>query len=418
MNKTLVETTREIILEGFEPQFGKLTEKFSADPLWSRLAEVGTEPWLDTGDIEAISKLWTREMKAVTTNNTLLNREVQKGTYDELVPRAARLLKERCGLSGQELIREIAFILNAYHGLRLVERFDAYVSVELHTDLSQDLERTAAYAERYHQICPERFYVKIPFTAEGILAARRVGKKGVPINLTLGFSARANLVVAAVADAAYCNVFLGRLNQVVIDNKLGDGKDVGERSLAASQAVVKRLRDEGASSTRQIAASMRTGEQAFMLAGTDVFTMPPKVAEEFHSLGVKPSEVISLTERDFSPQWAAGVDPEALSLNDLWEISDELVDKAKSVAGKITPETDGPALRRMLKEAGIGAILPEWSAADFERAGQDGKIPHLEHWKKGLGEGRFGLDALMTLSGLASFTVDQTQMDERIKGLI
>jgi len=80
-------------------------------------------------------------------------------------------------LTEQEFMLEITFILNATHGLRLVERFDACVSVEEHTDLATDVDRAVEYARRYYAICPERFYVKIPFTPAGLLATRGPGRK-------------------------------------------------------------------------------------------------------------------------------------------------------------------------------------------------------------------------------------------------
>ena len=238
-NTKLIETTRELILEGFEPRFGELGRDFADNPLWSRMRELGTELWLDTGDIEAIDGLWGQELSAVTTNNTLLNREVQKDTYDKLVPEAAQRLRQRCSLEGRELVREISFILNAYHALRLVEKFDAFVSVELHTDLACDLEATVAYAHRYHAICPERFIVKIPLTPVGIIATRRVSDAGIPVNLTLGFSARQNFLVGAIAQPAFCNVFLGRLNQVIGDNSLGGGGRGGRKGKRCQSACAK-----------------------------------------------------------------------------------------------------------------------------------------------------------------------------------
>lgn len=52
---------------------------------WERVRQIGTELWLDTGSIADIEKCWTREFSALTTNNTLLNKEVQTGQYDILI---------------------------------------------------------------------------------------------------------------------------------------------------------------------------------------------------------------------------------------------------------------------------------------------------------------------------------------------
>ena len=156
----------ELVLEDFTPHFDQLADRFPDNPRWRKLRDVGTELWLDSGDIEAVGRLWARQFSAVTTNNTLLNREVQKGQYDSLIKRAAALLRTRAGrkLSDRELALEIAFVLNARHALRLVEAFDAHVSVEEHTDLAHDVDGAVRYARRFHAICPQRFYVTIPFT--------------------------------------------------------------------------------------------------------------------------------------------------------------------------------------------------------------------------------------------------------------
>src|SRR2546426_2463438 len=74
--KALEREVQEWVLRGFKPAYGKLTERFESHPRWRALQRAGTEPWLDTGDIEGSRKLWTREFRALTTNNTLLNKEV------------------------------------------------------------------------------------------------------------------------------------------------------------------------------------------------------------------------------------------------------------------------------------------------------------------------------------------------------
>ncbi|GAA4468758.1 hypothetical protein GCM10023156_60180 [Novipirellula rosea] len=50
--------------------------------------------WLDSGDIDGIDSLWSTQFIGLTTNNTLLNKEVQNGIYDDLVPKAAKLVEK------------------------------------------------------------------------------------------------------------------------------------------------------------------------------------------------------------------------------------------------------------------------------------------------------------------------------------
>ena len=104
----------------------------SKDPFWQALVESGTELWLDTGDIDEAEANWSGEMSALTTNNTLLNNEIQKGIYDVFISEARHIVHE---LPLEARVKEIAFMLNARHGLRLASKFGGYVSVELHTDI-------------------------------------------------------------------------------------------------------------------------------------------------------------------------------------------------------------------------------------------------------------------------------------------
>ncbi|MFZ0282923.1 MAG: transaldolase family protein, partial [Bacteroidales bacterium] len=245
------------------------------DPFWKALNETGTELWLDTGDIDEAEAIWTSEMSALTTNNSLLNNEIQKGYYDIFISEAKATVRE---LPTEDRLREIAFMLNARHGLRLALKFGGLVSVELNTDTAHDIKAIEYFGKRFHEICPEQFIVKVPFTAEGLIGAKRLKDAGIKVNFTLGFSARQNVLVTRVARPDYVNVFLGRVGAFVINNKLGDGSGAGERAVISSQNWVTGLSARNPWQTKQIAASLRSYNQLDLLAGTDVFTMPPKVA--------------------------------------------------------------------------------------------------------------------------------------------
>jgi transaldolase len=380
---------------------------------WKSLRATGTELWLDTGDMEAAGALWNPEFTALTTNNTLLNKEIQKGIYDAWVPQAAKAARaDRPGLDGEELVLEIAFALNARHGLRLVERFGAYVSVELHTDLAHDAERSVAYGKRYAALC-DKFIVKVPLTPEGLLAARRLEEDGIPVNFTLGFSARQNHLIASVARPSWVNVFLGRLNAYAADEKLCDGRWVGERATLASQATVARLRRELGLSTRQIAASLRSGEQVGTLAGTDVFTMPTAVAEGF--LKNPPAELRDRTAEDYRPQWAAGVDPRAEGMNGLWEVEPAFVAACARLATAPWEDLSAESVLEGLGESGAAAVFPRLTPQEAARLEREGKAPKRATWREHVASGRAGLDGLFTQAGLLAFAQDQAALDARIR---
>jgi len=313
-------------------------------------------------------------------------------------------------------VLEVAYVLNAWHGLRLVQRFGANVSVELHTDLAHDITRTVAYAKRFYAICPEKFYIKVPLTPAGFLAARQLAKSGIPINFTLGFSARQNYLAARLTQSAFVNVFMGRLNAFVADSGLGTGENVGEKATLSTQRELIELRKRGQSPSRLIGASMREGAQVSTLVGLDVFTMPTKVAAAYHA---KPSgEVASRVKDDPSVPLATGVQLEDFNGTTLWEVPEAFKKCVDKVLARDVDRLDGPGLQAHFAEAGFPDFLPEWSEADVAAITSDGKIPSYERWCKALGGGTIGLDALMNVSGLYSFVQDQQALDQRIVSLL
>ena len=409
----LVGEVKQFLVSRFTPHFGQLAGGFDSNPIWRRFRELGTELWLDTGSIDEAADLWTREFAALTTNNTLLNREVQSGVYDALIAESIGML-EPYRLSQDELTYEIAFILNAHHALRLVEKFDAMVSVELHTDLAHDVQGSVAWARRYHDVCPERFIVKVPFTPEGLLATRILSREGIPLNHTLGFSARQSHLVGRIAQPAYVNVFLGRLNSFIADNDLGDGKYVGERTTLAAQAVVKKLRSEHNVPTRQIAASMRNGQQALDLAGVDVLTMPPMVAREVLEMNPDPATIVDRTGEDYPVHLNERVYPESLCMDTLWGIRKRFVAAVDELYKTDLDATDAADLIGFFAKRACGDVVVAWNDEQKALSEIEGKIPKLPNWQEPLGGKHVGLDSLMNLAGLNSFAADQKAMDARM----
>jgi len=409
--------THDISRKSFSHEFGRPEVELKQKPVWRKVRDLGTRLWLDTGDINEAKKLWCSEFEALTTNNTLLNKEIQKGIYDGFVREVAEAVRKAApGIDEKELILEIAFVLNAHHALRLVDIFDGWVSVELHTDLAHDVERTVTYGKRYFDICPERFYIKVPLTPAGFLATHKLGRLGVPVNFTLGFSARQNYLAALLAQPAFVNVFLGRLNAFVADNSLGDGKNIGEKATLATQRELLKLREAQRTYSLLIAASMREGAQVPELGGVDVFTMPPKVAAQYESSLIdEPSQRI---EQDPIVSFVEGIRPEDFRAERLWDVSEPFKKAVDRLLEKdietLTPE----AVRMHFANAGFSGFLPDWSKSDISTATRDGKIPVYNKWKDRLTRGEIGLDALMNLSAFCAFATDQKALDDRISSLI
>lgn len=379
------------------------------DPFWESLLNAGTELWLDTGDIEEAEANWTAEMSALTTNNTLLNNEIQKGIYDVFIYEAKSVVRD---LPEEERVKEIAFILNAKHGLRLARKFGTMVSVELHTDTAHDIKAIEKYGRRYHDICPEQFIIKVPYTAEGIIGARLLKDAGIRVNFTLGFSARQNVLVTAVARPDYANVFLGRIGAFIADNKLGDGSGAGEMAVIASQNWITGLSAKNPWQTKLIAASLRNHNQLELLAGADVFTMPPKVA----AAGRKALKGKFVSRMHENYEVNLNDNAKEACIDKFWVVDDKVLNLIEKLTSKV-PST-ASELVGIAHQEGCADMFPSLSREEKGFIASDGKIPVYSRWSKKIQEGKIAPDTLLNLAGLASFTADQKMLDDRIRGII
>ena len=386
--------------------------KNESDPLLAKLKNLGTEVWLDTGELEKAQEIWRDELTALTTNNTLANQVVQSGVMDQVIADTIDKIKqEGLDLTEEELILEVGFVINCKIALRLVQAFKVKVSVELHPAVSRSIERTLHYGRRYYKVCPEFFTIKVPLTPEGYLAVRTLRQEKIPINFTLGFSVRQNYLAARLANPDFVNVFLGRLNQVVMDHKAGSGDLVGEKvTLATQQALISARENHEEVESRLIAASIRSGDQVAFLAGLDVLTIPPKAMVAFQE-----SETDQLASHIDDPI-EPGIDSDhnlAQRFPELWELSDDFKNFVELLVSN--PDIDsmqGAELERFSSEQGTKLFHP-FSKTDLQKIQDHGKIPDLNAWPETV-----ALDDLMTQSALQSFTKDQNALDDRIRSFL
>ena len=99
-----------------------------------------------------------------------------------------------------------------------------------------------------------------------------------------------------------------------------------------------------------------------------------------------------------------------------WEVPQSVIELGRSL-DRYIPAT-GEDLVARVHEAGLGDMFPRLSKADNERIAVEGKIPVLSSWRDRIISGELAPDTLLTLAGIASFTADQRQLDERIRGII
>jgi hypothetical protein len=192
---------------------------------------------------------------------------------------------------------------------------------------------------------------------------------------------------------------------------------VGEKATVASQEAIRSLRDSSGVETRQIAASMRGSEQVWTLAGTDVLTMPLKVAQGYRDASQAPPAAPGPQARAIE----VGVDSDSLRslhFETLWELSPAVHMAAKALGAVDLDRLTGDKLMAVLEEQGLRDFFPRYSQEEIEAIRQDGKIPKLPRWKKRLEAGTTSIDALLNISGLHSFAADQKALDDRVRGLL
>ncbi len=190
--------------------------------------------FIDTANVEDIRK--ANDMGVicgVTTNPSLIAKE---------------------GRDFNEVIKEITTIV------------DGPISGEVKA-ITVDAEGMIAEGREIAKIHPN-MVVKIPMTVEGLKATKVLSSEGIPVNVTLIFSAN-QAILAANAGAAYVSPFLGRLDDINTP-----GIDLIRN--------ISEIFDIYGYDTEIIAASVRNPIHVTdcALAGADIATVPYKVIEQ------------------------------------------------------------------------------------------------------------------------------------------
>ena len=190
--------------------------------------------FIDTANVEDIRK--ANDMGVicgVTTNPSLIAKE---------------------GRDFNEVIKEITTIV------------DGPISGEVKAT-TVDAEGMIAEGREIAKIHPN-MVVKIAMTVEGLKATKVLSSEGIPVNVTLIFSAN-QAILAANAGAAYVSPFLGRLDDINTP-----GIDLIRN--------ISEIFDIYGYDTEIIAASVRNPIHVTdcALAGADIATVPYKVIEQ------------------------------------------------------------------------------------------------------------------------------------------
>jgi transaldolase len=147
---------------------------------------------------------------------------------------------------------------------RICDLVGGPVSAEV---VSQDPEGMIAEGRALREL-HEHVTVKVPFCEPGLAATHALTTDGIPVNMTLVFSAN-QAMLAASAGATYVSCFMGRLDDISVDS----GQVVAE--------IVECFRAGGVTS-EIIAASIRHPEHVITAAqlGCEIATVPGKVLKQ------------------------------------------------------------------------------------------------------------------------------------------
>lgn len=133
--------------------------------------------------------------------------------------------------------------------------------------MSRDAEGMVAEAKRLNNAFPG-LVVKVPVTAQGLIAIKALKKEGIPTLGTAVYSAAQGLL-AALAGAKYIAPYVNR-----VDAQGGDGI----RTVQELQSLLELHAPE----SMVLAASFKTPRQALdcLLAGCEAITLPTDVAQQ------------------------------------------------------------------------------------------------------------------------------------------
>lgn len=188
--------------------------------------------FLDTANIDAIKKYASWGLvDGVTTNPSLVAKE---------------------GVSFEKRVKEICKVVKGPVSAEVVS-----------AEAKAMIEEGKKYAKWAKNI-----YVKCPMTPDGLIATQALTKLGIPVNVTLVFSA-AQALLAAKAGAAFVSPFIGR-----IDDMGQDGMELIEE--------ITQIYAQYNFKTEILVASIRTPRQVTeaALLGADICTMPAEIYEK------------------------------------------------------------------------------------------------------------------------------------------
>jgi len=189
--------------------------------------------FLDTANLESIRKFNDMGLlDGITTNPSLMSKE---------------------GGNPKDAMEEITKIIKGDVSLEVV-------STE-YSGMMEEGKRLRQYGENV--------VVKVPMTSDGLKACKSLSSEGIPVNVTLIFSANQALL-AAKSGAKYVSPFIGRLD------------DIGQDGMHLIEEIKEIFDHYDNIKTQILVASVRHPLHVIDAAkiGADVVTLPPTVLDK------------------------------------------------------------------------------------------------------------------------------------------
>jgi transaldolase len=339
-----------------------------------KLNELGQSLWLDNITRELLNsgtlKRYIDELSVtgLTSNPTIFDHAIGNSTtYDEDIAR-----KAAAAPSGEALFFELAEadLSRAAELFRPVftrtDGVDGWVSLEVSPLLAHDTDSTLAAArELYKRAGQPNLFIKIPGTTEGLPAIEAAIFAGVPVNVTLLFSAAQYLAAAQAylrgverrieaglnpAIASVASVFISRWDVAVagkvpneLTNRLG---------IAVAGSIYKAYRELLASARFQRVANAGGRAQRLLWASTG--TKDPKASD-------------ILYVKALAAPFTVNTMPEATlrAFGDHGEVGEILPpdggDHERVLASFAKAGVDTDALATRLQDEGAGAFVKSWN---------------------------------------------------------
>lgn len=304
----------------------------------------------DTGEIDLVKKYKPIDC---TTNPSLVLKAVQQPEYQHFLKEAVEEdAKDPAPVTKERPYAGIADRLAVLIGCELLGIVPGRVSTEVDAHLSYNTDATVAKARRLVElykakgVSPDRLYIKVASTWEGIQACKQLKEDGIDCNMTLLFSF-AQAVACGLVGAKLISPFVGR----ILDwYKANTGKDFApeeDPGVMSVKKIYKYYKTYGIK-TIVMAASFRNVGEIRELAGCDNITISPALLGELQN-SVEP------LLRKLSPEMGDAEDSEIKAMNE--DLFRQMHESDKMAYEKLTEGIEKFAADQRKLEEMIGQLI-------------------------------------------------------------